>query len=193
MDKPAADTAPSLNIPARLERAAQSLLFMLRASGRTAVFAESCTAGLASSACAEIPGASQALWGSFVCYTPEAKVSMLGLDRQRLAAYGLVSRETACDMANAALAKSSADMAASVTGLAGPEGDGSARPVGTVWVAVVQRKGEAQASHTQYTTYAKEFHFSGGRNEVRMQAAAALLETLLVLAADNSLDMPGIN
>jgi PncC family amidohydrolase len=152
------------------------LLDALHKTKRTAAFAESCTAGLAAAACAEIPGASQALWGSFVCYTPEAKISMLGLDRQRLAQYGLVSRETACDMAAAALAKSGADMAAAVTGLAGPQGDGSPCPVGTVWIAQALRGGEDAPLH------AKEFHFEGGRNEVRLQAAAALLEELLELA-----------
>jgi nicotinamide-nucleotide amidase len=176
MDNQAAVIDVSLSAPVRLAKAAQSLLDVLRRTKRTVAFAESCTAGLASSAFAENPGASQALWGSFVCYTPEAKVSMLGLDGRRLKAHGLVSRETARDMAGAALAKSGADMAAAVTGLAGPSGDGGPCPVGTVWAAAALRGGEARV---------KEFHFEGGRNEVRLQAAAALLEELL--------DILGIN
>ena len=133
--------------------------------------AESCTAGLVADLLARVPGASALLWGSFVCYTAAAKHSMLGLDQDRLLRYGQVSRETVCDMANGALEKSGAHIAAAVTGLAGPGGDGSAVPVGTVWIAVALReKGIASV---------KEHHFTGTRNEIRLRAAMAVLETLL--------------
>lgn len=140
----------------------------LSAQGRALALAESCTAGLASDLLARTSGASRVLWGSFVCYTAAAKVSMLGLDQRLLDQYGPVSGETARGMALAALEKSGAYIAASVTGLAGPEGDGSPVPVGTVWIAVaVDGKAESE-----------EFHFSGSRAEIRLQAAAAVLEKL---------------
>jgi PncC family amidohydrolase len=154
----------------RAEKAAEDLIQKLNSLSLTVALAESCTAGLVSAFLAGIPGASRALWGSFVCYTREAKISMLGLDRDALAAHGLVSGETALAMAAGALRKSGASFAAAVTGLAGPEGDGSGVPVGTVWVAAAVRNGE--------TSVLKEFHFSGPRNQVRLNAAIAVLDAV---------------
>jgi len=151
------------------EKASVMLIQKLKSLSLTLVLAESCTAGLASSLLAGVPGASAVLWGSFVCYTKEAKVSMLGIDRGVLDAHGLVCKETACAMAEGAIRKSGASIAASVTGLAGPEGDGSGVPVGTVWAAAALNGGTAIAS---------EFHFAGSRNSVRLQAASALLELI---------------
>jgi PncC family amidohydrolase len=130
------------------------------------VVAESCTAGLVADLIAQVPGASRVFWGSFVCYSPEAKQRMLGVDRELILKYGAVSRETVCAMAEGALIRSGADMAAAVTGLAGPDGDGSSVPVGTVWIGVALRGGQSRGSVFQYT---------GSRNEVRLAAA---LETL---------------
>jgi len=142
-----------------------------RENSRALALAESCTAGLVSSLLAETPGASEVLWGSFVCYTKEAKISMLGLDGEKLAAYGLVSEETALGMARGALEKSGAQIAAAVTGLAGPGADdASGSPVGTVWIASAVKNGQ---------TRAREFHFTGSRNAVRIKAAAAVLEEIL--------------
>jgi PncC family amidohydrolase len=148
---------------------AACLIEKLKAASQKLVLAESCTGGLISSLLAEIPGASGVLWGSFVCYTKEAKVSMLGIKESGLSADGLVSEKTACSMAEGALQKSGADIAAAVTGLAGPDGDGSNTPVGTVWTAVALRDGEINA---------KEFHFTGSRNEVRIYAACAVLDEI---------------
>jgi PncC family amidohydrolase len=159
------------NIQSRAIALAESVMRILSPDSRTLALAESCTAGLASDLLARIPGASAFLWGSFVCYTGEAKLSMLGLDRDRLLRYGMVSRETVCDMANGALEKSGVYIAAAVTGLAGPDGDGSAVPVGTVWTAVALReKGIARV---------EEHHFTGSRNEIRLRAAMAVFELLL--------------
>jgi PncC family amidohydrolase len=151
---------------------AEKLMRVLIAEGpRPLVLAESCTAGMVSDLLARIPGASGVLWGSFVCYTAEAKISMLGLDSARLERYGLVSKETACDMALGALEKSGASIAAAVTGIAGPDGDGSAVPTGTVWAAAALRgKGIAAA---------REYHFTGSRNGIRLKASTAVLEILL--------------
>ena len=150
------------------QKTASELMHTLKTRSVTLALSESCTAGLVSALLAEIPGASSVLWGSFVCYTIEAKAAMLGLDRDKLLADGLVSRETASSMAIAALEKSGADIAAAVTGLAGPHGDGSNVPVGTVWVAAAQAK----------SITVKEFHLTGSRNDVRLQAAIAVLETI---------------
>ncbi|MDR1251067.1 MAG: CinA family protein [Treponema sp.] len=163
--------ADEAGVQLRAAPTVEQLIRNLISRSCTLVLAESCTAGLVSDFLARVPGASRVLWGSFVCYTAEAKVSMLGLDRKRLERYGLVSGETARDMALGALEKSGASVAASVTGLAGPDGDGSVVPVGTVWIATAPREPGGVLT--------KEFHFQGSRNEVRLQAAAAVLEELL--------------
>jgi PncC family amidohydrolase len=96
---------------------------------------------------------------------------MLGIDGALLKRYGQVSRETAREMALCALDTAGVSIAASVTGLAGPLGDGSDTPIGTVWVAVAERPD----GHCRE----KELHFQGTRAEVRMQAAYAVVEELL--------------
>lgn len=131
--------------------------------------AESCTAGLGADLLGRVSGASECFWGSFVCYTPQAKTAMLGVSKETLTRYGLVSGETARAMAAGALEKSGADAAFSVTGLAGPNGDGSSVPVGTVWIGTALKSG---------VTAEKQFCFSGGRNEVRRQAAQKALEQI---------------
>lgn len=138
--------------------------------------AESCTAGLAADFFGRIPGASKVFWGSFVCYTPDAKVKMLGVTKELIEKYGAVSREVALLMAEGALEKSGAHWAFSVTGLAGPDGDGTLTPVGTVWIGLAKR-GITPSGLLQ--SEAKMFLFSGDRNRQREAAAAAAIEELL--------------
>jgi len=163
------DSEDTAELTVLAEKTANELVEKLKSLSLTLALAESCTAGLVSGFLANISGASQVLWGSFVCYTREAKISMLGLDSDELSVYGLVSRETAVSMAQGALNKSGVGLAAAVTGLAGPEGDGSGVPVGTVWIAASLRNGQMRAD---------EYHFSGSRNLVRIRATIALLEMI---------------
>jgi PncC family amidohydrolase len=158
---------------------AEDLIQRAAAAGLTLAAAESCTAGLAADLLARVPGASRVFWGSFVSYTPAAKTEMLGVDAKLLDRYGAVSRETARAMAEGALARSGADLAVSVTGLAGPEGDGSGVPVGTVWIGIARRGGESRASLYRYT---------GSRNEVRRRAARDALEALRGELKERQLD-----
>ena len=156
---------------------AERLVEHLAHRHETLVLAESCTAGLVSDLVARVSGASAVLWGSFVCYTADAKERMLGIDGNLLRQHGLVSRETAREMALHALDIAGVSIAAAVTGIAGPLGDGSGTPVGTVWVSLARRGnfcGVAEAWHAE-----KELRFQGNRAEVRMQAAEAVLEKLL--------------
>jgi PncC family amidohydrolase len=155
----------------KAQEIAEALIHKLKEKSLTLALAESCTAGIVSALLAGIPGASAVLWGSFVTYTEEAKISMLGIEGKTLETFGLVSKETACAMAQGALRKSGAGIVASVTGLAGPGGDGSNVPVGTVWTAA--------AFNGEIT--AKEHHFTGTRNEVRISAAIATLELLQII------------
>jgi PncC family amidohydrolase len=144
--------------------------------GLTLALAESCTAGLASSLLVEIPGASKVLWGSFITYTVQAKAVLLGIDPALIQRYGAVSGETALAMARGALQKSGADLALSITGLAGPEGDGSGQPVGTVFIAQAWNKQNRAGDSQVYKHY-----FEGGRNTVRQAAAEAALTHLISL------------
>jgi len=151
------------------EEKAKAVIEKLKKNSLTLALAESCTAGLISGLLTNTSGASAVLWGSYVCYTQEAKVLMLDLNNDALTAFGLVSKETACSMVKGALLKSGADFAAAVTGLAGPGGDDRV-PVGTIWVAAAKRSGEIEA---------QKFFFTGSRQTVRTQAAIAVLETVL--------------
>ena len=151
------------------EEMARQLIENLTEKRLTLALAESCTAGLVADLLARTSGASAVLWGSFVCYTPDAKQRMLGLDGAFLEQHGLVSGETARAMAIHALERAGVSLAAAVTGIAGPQGDGSGTPVGTVWVAAAW----------QGNCREKELHFQGTRAAIRMQAAAAVLEELL--------------
>ncbi|MCL2801847.1 MAG: CinA family protein [Treponema sp.] len=152
------------------EEKAACLIDKLKKLSKTLAIAESCTSGLISSVIGSVPGASDVFWGSFICYTKDAKIKMLDLNKSSLETNGLVSKETACSMADGVLAESNADFAAAVTGLAGPSGDGSSNPVGTVWAASASRTGETETF---------KFQFSGGRNEIRIKAAIAVLDMIL--------------
>ncbi|MDR0718509.1 MAG: CinA family protein [Treponema sp.] len=149
---------------------AEALVKRLKALGKKMVAAESCTAGLIANAIAAVPGASEVFWGSFVVYTPEAKSAMLKVEANLIRAFGAVSMEVARAMALEALNISGVDFAVSVTGLAGPDGDGSQTPVGTVCIGLA-RPGESPKSLS--------VRFSGKRNLVRLYAANLALEELL--------------
>jgi nicotinamide-nucleotide amidase len=151
------------------EKTAQTLVHELKERSLTLVLSESCTAGLVSSFIAGVPGASAVLWGSFVCYTPEAKVSMLDIDMALISTHGAVSRETVTSMALGALQKSGADIAAAVTGLAGPDGDGSNTPVGTVWIAAAQKGGTIKVNVHRFTDC---------REAVRLRSTIAVFKSI---------------
>jgi PncC family amidohydrolase len=164
-----------LDIEEQADKAAVRLVEKLSGGHCRLVLAESCTAGLVSDLIARVSGASRVLWGSFVCYSPEAKKRMLGIDGDFLETNGLVSAATAGRMALNALNLADVDISAAVTGLAGPLGDGGGSPVGTVFAAMARRvNGEAMVN-------VKQFFFRGTRAEIRMQAAAAVLEELLTI------------
>ena len=102
-------------------------------SGGMIATVESCTGGLIARALTETPGSSQWFDRGFVTYSNEAKIEMVGVSAQTLAAFGAVSEPTALEMAGGALARSRARMSLSVTGVAGPGGGSADKPVGTVW------------------------------------------------------------
>jgi len=170
------DTIPALAYSGRAAALAEDVAGCLAARQKTIAAAESCTGGLASDFITRVPGASKVLWGSFVCYTPDAKLKMLGVQAELIEKHGEVSRPVAMAMAEGALEKSGACLAFSITGFAGPGGGSAAAPVGTVWIGIASRDGKLSGG---ICSDAKMFLFTGSRNEVREAAAAAALQELL--------------
>ncbi len=151
--------------------AAKRLLALCRARGLKIATAESCTGGLVAAALTEIPGSSDVVERGFVTYSNEAKHEMLGVPLATLKKYGAVSRQTAEAMARGALKHSDADLAVSVTGIAGPGGATPGKPVGLVHFAAARG---ARVIHR-----GKKFG-DVGRRKVR---AKSVVEALAMLAA----------
>jgi nicotinamide-nucleotide amidase len=124
-----------------LIEAAWDLLDLCRQKGLTVVTAESCTGGLVAAALTDAPGASKVVDGGFVTYSNEAKQSCLDVPKDMLDRYGAVSEQVARAMAEGALERSPADLAVSITGIAGPEGGTPDKPVGLVHFAAARRGG----------------------------------------------------
>jgi len=164
---------------------AEKIVKRLTETGKWIATAESCTAGLAASFIASVPGASKVFWGAFITYTADAKTKLLGVDEGLIREYGEVSRPVALAMAEGALEKSGASMAFSITGLAGPDNDAAGTPVGTVWVGLAGFEGK---TFGRLQPEAKLFHFTGSRNEVREAASAAALEEVLERILTGNID-----
>jgi nicotinamide-nucleotide amidase len=122
----------------------KAVTFIVKAKGTglRVASAESCTGGLVSAALTDVPGASDVFDRGFVTYSNEAKADLLGVPAPLIAAHGAVSAEVAQAMATGALAHSLADIAVSVTGVAGPGGGSAEKPVGLVHFACARRGGD---------------------------------------------------
>lgn len=148
------------------EELAQALLQALEARGLTLATAESCTGGGIGHALTAIPGSSKTYRGGIISYTNAVKHAVLGVPQEILDTYTAVSRETAEAMARGARRVIGADVALSVTGLAGPDGDGTGRPVGLVYLGCV----------TPHAVLIQQWRFPGDRTAVRAQAVDQALE-----------------
>ena len=126
--------------PALVQRAA-ALIRRYEAEGLRIVTAESCTGGLVAALLTEVPGSSAVVERGFVTYSNEAKAEMLGVPADLIAAQGAVSEAVARAMAEGALARSRADVALAITGIAGPGGATASKPVGLVHFAVARAGG----------------------------------------------------
>ena len=148
----------------------------LTGKGWRLISAESCTGGLLAATMTEIAGSSEWFEGAFVTYRLSAKTAMVGVSKEMLASHGAVSEPVARAMAEGALANSNADIAVSITGIAGPDGGDVVSPVGTVWFGWAIR--EDSAIRCVQTA---EHHLSGNRQTVRAQAVKVALEGVLAL------------
>ena len=157
-----------------LRAAARRVLDECRARRLKLALAESCTGGLVAAALTENPGSSDVFDRGFVTYSNGAKQLMLGVPAAVLARNGAVSRETAEAMARGALERSGADIAAAVTGVAGPSGGTVQKPVGLVHFAGANRRGRLMHRERRYGDL--------GRGEIRRRSVLDALSMLEELA-----------
>jgi len=136
----------------------------------TLATAESCTGGWVAQVVTHTAGSSTWFDRGFVTYANDAKVEMLGVNPETLAEFGAVSEETAAEMSAGALVNSNAMISLAITGIAGPAGGSSGKPVGTVCFAWCKLGQEPETEHQ---------HFDGDRETIRRQAVVHALEGLL--------------
>jgi nicotinamide-nucleotide amidase len=148
---------------------AEALLAACRERGVKLATAESCTGGLIAATLTAIAGSSDVLDRGFVTYSNAAKAEILGVSPELIAAAGAVSEEVARRMAEGALRRSAADVAVSVTGVAGPGGGSAEKPVGLVWFAVAARGAGVQAERRL---------FPGDRTAVRRATVARAFDLI---------------
>lgn len=146
----------------------ESLNELLRSKKLKLTAAESCTGGLISAAITEIAGSSDIFDRGFVTYSNEAKIAMLDVSPITLETYGAVSEQTAGEMVKGALKNSLADVAISVTGIAGPSGGSDDKPVGLVFIGVSNKNETKVFKHI----------FKGNRSEVRQQTVEKAFQHL---------------
>ncbi len=157
--------------------AVKDTLDQARERGLKIATAESCTGGLVAAALTAVPGASSVFERGFVTYANEAKMELLGVAAETLKAHGAVSEQTAREMAEGALRRSRADLAVSITGIAGPSGGSPEKPVGLVHFACAARDGD---------TIALMKHFGDiGRANVRWRAMLTALDLLRLQMEQN--------
>ncbi len=150
----------------------------LQARGWTLALAESCTGGWVAQTVTATAGSSAWFDRGFVTYSNAAKHEMLGVSRLTLETHGAVSEHTALEMALGALKHSHANITAAITGIAGPDGGTSEKPVGMVCLAWTTSEGLSESA---------TLHFSGDREQVRQQSVKVALEGLLQLTLSTDL------
>ena len=148
----------------------EALVGELLAAGKTVSTAESCTGGWIAKSLTDIAGSSGCFGYGLVSYSNGAKESLLGVNPATLEEHGAVSEETVKEMAEGALNLSGADIAAAVSGVAGPDGGSEEKPVGTVWFAWASRKkGDPDID-------AEKRFLKGDRDQIRVQTVVISLQ-----------------
>lgn len=165
--------------PAAVSELAHKIIGLCADEKLKIVTAESCTGGLVAAALTDIPGSSAVVERGFITYSNDAKIEVLGVDVLAIEQFGAVSAEVAAQMARGALEFSHADLAVSVTGIAGPGGGTPEKPVGLVYFGVATRAG---------TNLHYKRNFAGDRENVRIQAVTEALKLLITLAEPDGSD-----
>ncbi|MGB2601142.1 MAG: CinA family protein [Candidatus Omnitrophota bacterium] len=141
---------------------------ILKRKKKTLAVAESCTGGLIASRITDISGSSRYFSGGVVAYSNDVKTSVLKVPQSLIKEYGAVSRQVAQSMAEGIKAELDSDVAAAVTGIAGPTGGSASKPVGTAYIAVVSGKRKKT----------KKVNFKGTRREIKQKFAEAVLKLI---------------
>ncbi|MCW3475464.1 CinA family protein [Limobrevibacterium gyesilva] len=148
---------------------AEALLQRCREAGLTVATAESCTGGLIAASLTAIAGSSDVVERGFITYSNQAKTDLVGVPAALIAAVGAVSEDVARGMAEGTIARTPADLAVSVTGVAGPGGGSAEKPVGLVWFGCARRG---------HPTRTLRRIFPGDRTAIRRAAVAQALDLL---------------
>ena len=156
----------------QLEETLQEVAAKLRKNRHMVATVESCTGGWISQSMTSLAGSSEWFERGFVTYSNEAKQDLVGVQANTLEQHGAVSREVAHEMAKGGIEFSRADVVVAVTGIAGPDGGTSQKPVGTVWIAWADRTGG---------NFERHYQFQGDRNEVRFATVECALSGLIEL------------
>lgn len=149
---------------------AETFLERCRTQHLTVVTAESCTGGLLAGLLTTVPGASDVIERGFITYSDDAKIDVLSVGRDAIDHHGAVSAHVARDMASGALQHSRSEIAAAITGIAGPGGGSEHKPVGLVYIAVKRRGSEAIVKSCTFGDV--------GRARVRLEAVDTALDML---------------
>ena len=155
----------------RIWSLAQAIIDKAGADGAMIATAESCTGGLIAGALTDVPGSSAVVERGFVTYSNEAKHEMLGVSLNVITRDGAVSAAVARAMAQGAVLHSRADIAVSVTGIAGPGGGTARKPVGLVWFGLAQKSGPTRVERRVFA--------QGSRDFIRTKATETALHLLL--------------
>ena len=142
---------------------------LIQEKGLKLTTAESCTGGMVADRITNIPGSSEYFQGGVVAYAYEAKVSLLNVSWDTLRAYGAVSEETVIEMARGGRIAVGADIAVSVSGIAGPSGGLPDKPVGTTWIGLSTTEGD----------WARKFVWDGDRYQNKGLSADAALQFVI--------------
>jgi nicotinamide-nucleotide amidase len=147
---------------------------MLASRGLRIAVAESCTGGLITSRLTDVPGSSRYVIQAVVTYANEAKTDLLGVPATLIAEHGAVSEAVALAMARGVRERAVVDVGVAVTGIAGPGGGSSDKPVGTVAIAVLTATGARS----------RVFRFNGERDQVKFQASQAAMDMVRRMLAE---------
>ncbi len=147
----------------------EKVVELLKEKKYTITTAESCTAGLLAGTIMNVPGASEVFNEGYITYANESKMKLLGVKKETLDQFGAVSHQTAEEMAEGAAKFAEAQVALSVTGIAGPGGGTKEKPVGLVYIGC----------YVNGIITVKECHFHGERNENRRDTVRTALELLI--------------
>ncbi len=158
---------------------AASLLAVLREHGLRLAVAESCTGGLLGAQITDVPGSSDVFIGGIIAYEDDIKIKVLGLDRATLQRHGSVSGWTVEKMADALRQQWGCDMAIAISGVAGPGGGSTKKPVGTVWIGI---------EGPEHLMSVVRHDFQGDRDAIRKQAVEAALARAVEMVQEAELE-----